>query len=119
MTQFVSDRDLPLLTQEVDPEGRPIVTMENYCKWYGVQILQPDGRVEHVDYDLLCLYADAPDATPPYQMGDHNYRPELLESVAKHLGGVVDPKALAMTRARWAVEIEDEDSDDHPDAYPA
>lgn len=116
MAKYVSHRGIPLLAQEVDPEGRPIVTMENYCKWYSVYALHPDGRVESIDPDDVLRKVEK--RVGGCLMGDHNYHPTLLTEVAKELGWVVDPKALEMVTHRWAVEIEDEDDSKYPNAYP-
>lgn len=99
---YVSSRNIPLLAQE---RGKvPIVTMENYGKWYGVDIIHPDGRVEGVDPDLL---SDLERESGTCLMGDHNYHPQLLERVAVHYKGKVDWRAAQMAGGRWTYEIED------------
>lgn len=98
---YLSDRGIPLLCQSPSTFDKPIVTMENYCKWYGVQILFPDGRVENVDpgvYDEIC------DRLNACLVGDHNYHPRLLNEIAKLIGGVADDRAIEMTAGRWVCE---------------
>ena len=101
MAIYHSDRNIPLLCQERDSFGRPIVTMENYCKWYGVQVLHPDGRVENVPHDDLSAIADRLGAC---LMGDHNFHPRLLNEYAKQIGGIADWRAIEMTGGRWVSE---------------
>lgn len=93
-------RGLPLIY--VEKHDVPIVTMENYCKWYGIQVVHPDGKVENVDVDLLDKLCGS-----DVLMGDHNYHPILLRRVAKHYGGHVDGISLEAAGGRWKAEIED------------
>lgn len=102
--QFQSSRKIPLICQTVG--AVPIITMENWPKWYGVEILHPDGKVEDVDPDLLDELCGNLGL-----MGDHNYHPKLLEMVANNLGGVVDQVSLCVAAGRWKVEIDDERND--------
>ncbi len=103
---YLSERNIPLFTQEVDAFKRPIVTMENYCKWYGVYILHPDGSVEGVDPGLM---ADIQSQDNGCLFGDHNYHPRLLNKLAKRINGAVDSIALEVVTGRWVAEIMDGD----------
>jgi hypothetical protein len=103
---YVSQRGIPLLCQSPSTFGKPIVTMENYCKWYGVQVLHPDGRVEGADHDDLSRIADR---LGHCLMGDHNYHPRLLNEYAKQIGGTADWRAIEMAGGRWVSEILDGD----------
>ena len=42
---YYSDRGIPLLFTD-SLISRPIITVENYLKWYGVHVVFPDGHVE-------------------------------------------------------------------------
>lgn len=98
---FVSSRKIPLICQTVG--ALPVITMENYPKWYGLEVIHPNGTVEDVDPDLLDeLCGDKP------LMGDHNYHPDLLKMVANRLGGIVDQVSLYTAAGRWQVEVVDE-----------
>lgn len=98
---YLSSRGIPLLCQTPSSFGKPIVTMENYCKWYGVYILHPDGRVESADHDLLSEICDEVNYC---LMGDHNYHPRLLNELAKKIGGTADYRAIEATGGRWVSE---------------
>lgn len=98
---YVSDRGIPLLCQTPSSFGKPIVTMENYEKWYGLQILYPNGRVDNADPGML---DDICTRVGHYLMGDHNYHPRLLNELAKQLGGEADWRAVEMTGGRWVSE---------------
>lgn len=87
-TLYVSNHGHPLLWQE--PLDVPVVTVENYEKWYSLYVLFPDGRVETVPGETIldvdsggnCLWID------------HCFHPRLLLLVAKHYGGCSHPTAL-------------------------
>lgn len=97
---YYSWRGIPLIY--VGKDVTPVVTMENYCKWYGIQVVI-DGRVENVHPNILDeLCGD------DHFIGDHNYHPELLRRVAKHYGGYVDGISLEAAAGRWAMEIKDD-----------
>lgn len=107
----VSDRGIPLLCQSPSSFGKPIVTMENYCKWYGIIILHPDGRVENADpgdLDEICTRVGH------HLMGDHNFHPRLLSELAKQIGGTADWRAMEMAGGRWVSEQMDGDLPNHP-----
>lgn len=98
---YVSDRGIPLLCQEPSTFGKPIVTLENYEKWYGLYILHPNGRVEGADPGALglidhrlggCLF------------GDHNFHPRLINEFANDIGGTADWRAVEMAGGRWVSE---------------
>lgn len=53
-TFFFSDRELPLVFYwqgDYRPDV-PMLTVENYCKWYDVYLVHSDGRVEKVDVEM-------------------------------------------------------------------
>ena len=101
---YRSERGMPSLCQSPSEFGKPIVTLENYCKWYGVYILHPDGRVEGVDPGLLNELAEK---VGHCLMGDHNYHPRLLNELAKHISGQADHRAVEVAAGRWWYEILD------------
>lgn len=98
---YVSYRGTPLLAQEPDQYNRPIVTMENYCKWYSVEILHPDGKVESADVGKL---EEIQERLGMCLIIDHCYHPRLLNELAKEIGGLADDLAIEMTTGRWVLE---------------
>lgn len=98
---YYSWRGQPLIF--VGKSDVPIVTMENYCKWYGIQVVFPDGRVENVHPNVLDELCGN-----DHFIGDHNYHPELLRRVAKHYGGHADYVSLEASAGRWAMEINED-----------
>lgn len=108
---YVSDRNLPLLCQEPDTFGRPTVTLENYCKWYGIFVLYPDGRVESIDHGLIGEVADRIGGSV---MGDHNFHPRLLNELAKELKGIACYRSIEVAGGRWVNEIMDGELEGFP-----
>ncbi|MFO5742282.1 hypothetical protein ACLBPW_29705, partial [Klebsiella pneumoniae] len=72
-----SDRKLPLCFKGV--YDIPVVTIENYCKWYGLNIVYPDGRVEWVDTDLL---AEIKRESKYSGRGGHNHGAIMVEQIS-------------------------------------
>lgn len=99
---YLSERGIPLLCQSPSSFGKPIVTLENYCKWYGLVILYPDGRVKHVDPEIISECCDKVDFI---LTADHNFHPRLINEVAKLIGGEADWRAIEMAGGRWVSEI--------------
>ena len=90
-----SDRGKPLVCQ--DTCGRPycktpILTVENYIKWYCLYLIRPSGEVEAVDFpdDGYC---------------DHVPYPAAVERMAAKNGWVVDEQSLEMMIGRYMLEV--------------
>lgn len=104
---FLSDRGIPLvymggLTQ------KPVLTVENYCKWYGFYLVHQDGTVTSVDEDA---YHKAMHADPEAVSGDHVYSPRMMRIIADQLGAHLCNQSLEMVVGRWMLEwpmVEDE-----------
>lgn len=93
---FRSDRGFPLMYQEVSTT--PVITLENYDKWYNIFVIQPDGTVEIVNPGLIDELNDGT------LWVDHTFHPKLLLLIAKHYGGQVPPTTLEIAAGRWVME---------------
>lgn len=49
---YLSDRQIPLVYNE-RPQDKPVLTVENYCKWYNLYLVMPNGEVEKLDDDKI------------------------------------------------------------------
>ena len=98
---YLSERGIPLLCQTPGTFGNPIVTLENYEKWYGPYILHHNGLVEAADPGDL---SDINTRLGGGLIGDHNFHPRLLNELAKHIGGEADWRAIEMAGGRWVSE---------------
>lgn len=100
---YLSKRGFPLLFVQ-PPLDVPVLTAENYDKWYELYLVQPDGSVTQVDSTAVL---DVADKHPDARWVDHLYHPRLLYRLAKHLGAELDERLLEVATGRWIFESED------------
>lgn len=93
---YITDRGFPLLWMGKSDE--PVVTLENYEKWYSVYVVFPDNTIEKVDAGLLGELSDGE------FWFDHYFHPELLRRVAKYYKGFADNMAIEAATGRWCLE---------------
>lgn len=92
-----SERGFPLLWQRQCDE--PIITVENYEKWYNLFVVHPDKRVEVVDSSLILELSEKGSSL----WIDHEFHPRLLLLVAQRYGGCAHAEALEMAAGRWVM----------------
>ena len=80
----------------------PILTVENYPKWYGFCLVHPDGTVEEIDFGVLCPFAEEKGSNPYV---DHVPNAELVPALAESRGSILDPCSYEMMIGRWESEI--------------
>jgi hypothetical protein len=98
---FYSDRGLPLVFWASSDVERvcPIVTIENYCKWYNLYVVMPDDTVRQLrpeEYGVNDLWLD------------HVPNPRHLDAIADRLGMYLDPNSFEMIIGRYRLEIKDD-----------
>jgi len=81
------------------PSEVPVLTVENYVKWYGLYLVHPDGRVEWLAF---------PEWGPDGRSGfvDHVPNPVACQQLAAKRGWVWDENSLDMIWGRWRREVE-------------
>lgn len=96
---YFSARNLQLLYVG-KPVSVPVITLENYTKWYSVHVVMPDGSVK------VASVSDIPtEMLPPFAIwSDHCIHPYALELLAKIHGGEVDERAQEVAIGRWILE---------------
>lgn len=103
MAEFpVSTRGLPLMDQ-VNPECS-ILTVENYCKWYGFHLISPSGEVTPVSSERGLKLVEE-----KYQISgycDHALHPMVLVLQAKEMGVCWGQQAFELMMGRWMLEVE-------------
>lgn len=97
---YLSARGIPLLYVRA-PGDKPVLTLENYTKWYGMDLVMPSGLVEGVDPEIMSAAADEEKYCV---MGDHLFHPRLLIRVAKKLDAYLDERAVEVAAGRWMLE---------------
>lgn len=96
--RFRSERDLPLVTQEVD--NKPMITVENYFKWYDLYLIHTDGTVQTVNVDTNKEVADI----MRYYWRDHYIEPNGFKKIAEKLGAVYDTASFESVCRRYELE---------------
>lgn len=99
---FFSDRGLPLVLCQA-PVFMPTLTVENYCKWYRLYLVHPDGRVAPVDFPEWAEGVD--DGQAAYV--DHVPNPNAVVAWANRSGYAVDSQSHEMMVGRWEMEVMD------------
>lgn len=103
--QYFSERGHPLLFVG-EPCSVPVITAENYTKWYNLYIVMPDGSVQQVESgDIL----EIDDRKVGCLWVDHHFHPRLFYRLAEKLGGTIDERAVEVAAGRWMIEREDDD----------
>lgn len=84
---YFSDRQLPLVYHHaMRPTDKPVLTVENYLKWYCLYLVRPDGSVEAVDFpeDGYCDHVPFPAAV--LRMADERGWHVCTESMEMMIG---------------------------------
>lgn len=77
----------------------PTVTVENYCKWYALQVVDAAGDIKEYDFGELEPFAQD-------YVSDHVPNPLAVVRWATAKGWRVDPQSLEMMVGRWAMEVQ-------------
>ncbi len=79
---------------------RPVLTVENYCKWYTLYVLWPEDNItSQVSFDLLEPYQGK---EPAYC--DHVPNPRAVELYTEAQDIDLHSEALEMIIGRWELE---------------
>lgn len=101
---YLSKRNIPLLYIG-EPVSVPVLTLENYTKWYNIYLVMPDGAVDTVNSDvILDIVSQYQSREYPCLWVDHLYHPFLLEKLAEKLNAELDERAQEVAAGRWYFE---------------
>lgn len=97
--KYFSDNGIPLITQHIDllfcdGERKPVLTVENYDKWYKVYIIHPDDTIEGIFNDK-----ELDESMDSWY--DHCILPNYFHELAKRKGCVYDSMTFAMVCERF------------------
>lgn len=95
----LSKRNIPLIYQRNSTV--PIITVENYEKWYDIYIVFPDGEVQTIPMEIL---EDIIAASKIHVFGDHIYHPIVLHKIAEIYCAEVDYVSENCVTGRWISE---------------
>jgi len=97
---LLSDRSIPLVYQLNKKIDQPVLTVENYCKWYELYLIGVDGSIKKIEFDELQEYA--PENQSAYC--DHVPNPHAVTKYAVKLGYHLDEQSYEMIVGRWMIE---------------
>lgn len=108
---YFSEREHPLVcTQYPRDIGRPVLTVELYPKWYGLQLISIDGSVNELPFpdraSLKSAFAQGLDDTEAAFV-DHVPNPIYVMRWASQEGHHLDELALELIIGRWVYEVKD------------
>ena len=106
---FQSERGFPLIHWRCRGQHRythldsPIITVENYCKWYTLYGVTWDDKVFPITYDYLeeVMPVPKPGFSGDFPWHDHLPNPKAVELFADKKGWLVDDTSLDLIEYRW------------------
>ncbi len=100
---YLSDRNLPLVYMGAAP-STPRLTIENYCKWYVIAAVMPDGTVTYPPLaNQDCEKVAGPLGIIAWH--DHVPNPEFCLAVASTLDYEWHEQSLEMIIGRYMREV--------------
>ena len=99
---YRSKRGHPLVFCGVTSASRPVLTVENYPKWYGFVLVKPDGSVEDVSFGVLQEVADERGVSAYV---DSAPNAELVPELARKMGWHLDSVSYELMVGRWEAEV--------------
>jgi len=108
---FKSDRGFLLCCESVVGDSRPILTVEDYIKWYDMYVIYPDTEVVEklrsnkdrataflsVESEFIARYDES-------AIYDHCFNPKFYVLLAHRLNMEYDDRAAEIIAGRWAIE---------------
>ncbi len=107
MQTFWSKRGIMLTYHLRDgglPQDRPVLTVENYCKWYYLHLVHPDGHVTEVGYDEVEQHTAESEGSAYV---DHVPNPAGVERLCEARCWVLHEQSHEMMIGRWQLEVRD------------
>ena len=100
---YLSERGIPLVYIG-PPRYKPVLTVENYCKWYGFHLVHPDGSVTSLSSDD---YYEIQNHDLNAISGDHLYSPRLYYRIIAALNLHRCSETIDMLTGRWVSEFDE------------
>ena len=94
---YYSPRGIPLMVTQT--KAKPVLCVENYCKWYDLFLVHPDGHVTVVPSEITGVGFDH-----GWRV-DHNIHPKLLGFLAHQNDWIVCSQSEELVAGRWSIEI--------------
>lgn len=100
---YYSDRGIPLVYNGRPPRV-PVLTVENYLKWYALYAIEPDGTAHPVHYTA---YSHLEPVFDGVLWADHCLNPAAYDAIADKLKMLTDGNSRDMIAGRWVNDILD------------
>jgi hypothetical protein len=106
---LTSQRGMPLVCQQPNPD-KPMLTVENYCKWYDFYLVFPDRHVEafHSSPERAKFFEEAErrcvEEHSESAYCDHAFNPRFMWILADLAGVVLDWTSFELVIGRWEEE---------------
>jgi hypothetical protein len=97
---ILSERNIPLVYQFSEDISEPVLTVENYTKWYNLYLVTHDRSVNIVEFDVLQEFV--PRNASPYR--DHVPNPIAVKGYADKHNYHLDEQSLEVMVGRWALD---------------
>ena len=107
---FLSEHGHSLIFQG-EPWKAPVVTVENYLKWYTLYLVMPDREIRSLEYTALILPENFKDQI---LFLDHVPNPRAVAYTASQRNFFVDPVSFEAIVGRWQLEVIYEDYGEIP-----
>jgi len=102
---YESKRGIMLLSQS--PSDKPILTAENYTKWYDLFVLFPDGSVKGLnDLGIDLFEVEGMVCGCPHR--DDNFHPEIWRRLCNEKDWYICDMAMEVAAGRWALEYHEQ-----------
>lgn len=92
---WFSDRGFPLIYCG-SPLDVPVLTVENYCKWYQFYLAMPDGQVKQFYFE--------DDKFNDTTWSNHTINPAYYKHICSKFGFHEDDQAYEIIVGRWEIE---------------
>lgn len=100
MKTYYSDRGY-VLVYHMEPRDKPVLTVEQYCKWYTPYLVMMDGSVRAADIHNLELYVNDGSA---WGGSTHVWNPDAIAALADEEVWYVCDASFEMIIGRWMRE---------------
>lgn len=101
MSIYHSKREIPLLWMR-KVTGAPVLTVENYVKWYALFLIYPGDALAEIYFGRLSQTKYCRSGETPFC--DHVPNPVVTRRFAEANGFYMDENALEMIIGRWELE---------------
>lgn len=100
--RFQSERGVPLVTQQTH-DTKPMLTVENYDKWYDLYIITVDGYVEKTEVIENELTSKARSLLFD-GWSDHAFNPNHFKELAEEMNFNYDTATIESVERRWQTD---------------